>query len=303
MNEKVLEGRTAIVTGAGRGLGRAYALALAASGANVIVNDLGTDVAGGGRDQTLAHEVVDAILASGGKAIANSSDIAEAAGGRSLVEQALGTFSRIDIVVNNAGILQAKPFAETSCEDFDMHMRVHLGGHVNVSRAAWPHLSRQRYGRVIMTESGAGLYGLRNHSAYSAAKGAVHGLMRALAHDGLDDGILVNAVSPGGFSRMHEAANLAPEMLEWTKRVMAPELVAPFIVWLASEACTSTGKVYSAWSGRIARISIGSGAGFTSHALSPSLIAAHISEIDATHNLYEPRDSVDEISRWIPLPE
>lgn len=294
-----LSNRVAIVTGAGRGLGRAYAEALTERGARVVVNDLGTDGEGSGSDPAIAQSVVDEIISKGGKAVADNSDITDTAMSRAIVERAIETFGDIDIVINNAGICGNQAFTDTSLADFERYWRIHVAGSINLIQAAWPHLVSKNYGRVVLTESGAGLYGLRGQSAYSAAKGAVHGLMRTLAIEGRDHGILVNAVSPGGFSRMHEAAIDDPDMLDWTRRSMPPELVAPALVWLASDACRVSGEVYSVWSGRMARVGIGTGAGLYDRSLTPEAIRDHYSEVADTIPLYEAADSLDEIAAWL----
>lgn len=298
MDNISLQGRVAVVTGAGRALGRAYAILLAQYGAKVVVNDLGTDASGYGASSTLAQEVVEEIRAAGGEALANGADVSSVEGGRSIVQQAVDAWGRIDIVVNNAGICGSQPFAEATLQDFEHYWRIHLGGHVNVTGAAWPLMQKQRYGRVITTSSGAGLYGLQGQATYAAAKGAIHGLMRALAIEGADSGIRVNSICPGGYSRMHDAAISDPATLELLRQSMPPELVAPAIVWLASEACTVSGEEFSVWSGRIARIGIGTGLGYLDRELTAEKIAANWAEVDSLDNFYEPRSSVDEVTHW-----
>ena len=293
-----LKNRVAVVTGAGRALGRAYALLLAEYGAKVVVNDLGTDGEGYGSSPAVAQQVVDEIRAKGGEAQADAADVASVDGGRSIVQQALDTWGRIDIVVNNAGICGSKPFAESTLADFEHYWRIHVGGHVNVTRAAWPYLQKQGYGRVIMTSSGAGLYGLHGQSTYSAAKGAIHGLMRTLAIEGAEHGIRVNGILPGGFSRMHEAAISDPAVLDMMRRAMPPELVAPAVVWLASESCDVSGEEFAVWSGRIARVGIGTGPGYVDSALTAEKISRHREMLDALANFYEPRNAIDEVTHW-----
>src|SRR5579872_3929850 len=184
MAEVSMEGRVALVTGAGRALGRAYALLLAQRGASVVVNDLGTDHDGGGHDASLAEAVVDEIRAAGGRAVADSSDVSSEAGGRAVVERALASFGRIDAVVANAGIHMAASFEETSLADFRRQIDNAVSGTVAVLHAAWPHFRAQGYGRVVTTGSGGGIFGLAGVSAYGAAKGAVQGLTRVLAIEG-----------------------------------------------------------------------------------------------------------------------
>lgn len=298
-NERVsLDGKVAIITGAGRGLGRAYALLFAERGARVVVNDLGTSVEGSGASAAVAREVADLIVTRGGKAVANGDDVGSSAGGKAIVQQALDAFGRLDIVVNNAGICRDLPFAETTLADFEHYWRIHVGGHINVISAAWPVMTKQKYGRIIATSSGAGLFGLRNQATYSAAKGAIHGLMRTLAIEGADHGIRVNSICPGGFSRMHEAAFPDPAVADMMRAAMPPELVAPAVVWLASDACHVTGQELSVWGGRIVRIAIGSGQGYVSRQLTPEQIAENWARIDSVEGLYEPLDGVDDVAHW-----
>jgi NAD(P)-dependent dehydrogenase (short-subunit alcohol dehydrogenase family) len=286
-----LEGRVAIVTGAGRGLGRAYALALGRHGARVVVNNRDTRT-GSPSDSSVAQAVVDEIRTAGGTAIANHADVVEA--GFQLVDHTIDAFGRVDIIVNNAGILKFTSFGETTLEEFERHWRSHLAGHVNVTHAAWPLLLEQGYGRVIMVGSGSGLYGLRSQSCYAAAKGAVHGLMRTLALEGRDSGVLVNSIYPGGYSRMVADAELAPGVAEWMKNTMPAELVAPMVVWLASDQCSVSGQAFSVWAGRVARVVIGSGRGLIDQDLTPQLIEQQYATISSAEGLHEPIDAVDE---------
>jgi NAD(P)-dependent dehydrogenase (short-subunit alcohol dehydrogenase family) len=293
-----LKGRVAVITGAGRGLGRAYALAFAERGAQLVINDLGSGVDGSGSCSAVAEEVAALIRANGGQAVAESSDVGDSGGGRAIVQRALDAYGRLDIVVNNAGICRDRPFEQTTLEDFELNWRIHVGGHVNVTRAAWPIMVRQGHGRIIATASGAGLFGLRNQSAYSSAKGAIHGLMRTLSIEGAAHGILVNCVCPGGFSRMHEAAFTDPAVLAMMRDAMPPELVAPALIWLASDECRVTGQELSVWSGRVARVVVGTGSGLFDRQLSPERIRDEWGRITAVDGLYEARDGVDDVVHW-----
>jgi len=208
-----MEGRVAIVTGAGRALGRAYALLLAARGASVVVNDLGTDQDGGGHDGSLAEAVVEEIRAAGGAAVADSSDVSSEAGGKAVVERALASFGQLDAVVANAGIHMAASFEDTSLADFRRQIDNAVSGTVAVLHAAWPHFKAQGYGRVVTTGSGGGIFGLAGVSAYGAAKGAVQGLTRVLAIEGKPHGILVNMIAPGWIP-VERHAGAATEALE-----------------------------------------------------------------------------------------
>jgi NAD(P)-dependent dehydrogenase (short-subunit alcohol dehydrogenase family) len=195
-----LEGKVAVVTGAGRGLGRAYVELLAERGARVVVNDLGTDVSGFGKDSTIAEQVPDLIRSRGGEAIADDSDVSTPEGGSALIARTIEHFGRIDLLVNNAGICGSQLFEDATLADFDHYWRVHLGGPVNTVKAAWPHMVAQRYGKIILTTSVVGLFGMRGQATYAAAKSAVVGLMCILAIEGAEHGILVNTISPVGYT-------------------------------------------------------------------------------------------------------
>ncbi|WP_063619088.1 MULTISPECIES: SDR family NAD(P)-dependent oxidoreductase [Sphingobium] len=299
MPDCTMDGRVVIVTGAGRGIGRAHAMLLAERGAAVLVNDLGTDANGLGADSGPAQETADAIVALGGRAVANTDDVASEAGGQAMVDAALSAFGRIDAVVNNAGIVGVKGFAETSIADFEHYWRIHFVGHYAVTRAAWPHFVRQGYGRVVMTTSASGLYGLKDQTPYAAAKGAIQGFTRALAHEGADHGILVNAIAPGGFSRMHMASELNEATLQWGRKMMPPELVAPAALWLASEACTVNGEMFSVWSGRVARVHIGTAEGYFDRDLTAEKILENYSQVAVMDNFHAPHNALEEVSHWM----
>ena len=179
MNEHSFEGRVAVVTGAGRGIGRAYALLLARRGARVVINDLGGSMEGVGADAEPASAVAAEIVDAGGVAIADSNDVASAGGAQALVDAAVERFGRLDILINNAGIIRWAGFPDADADNLATHLAVHVGGSFNTTRAAWPYMVEQGYGRVVMTTS-AGMFGLPNNVSYAAAKGAVIGLTRSL---------------------------------------------------------------------------------------------------------------------------
>jgi len=288
-----------IITGAGRGLGRTYALELAKYGANVVVNDLGTDVDGHGSDQGVAQSVVNEIHAIGSKAMANTGDITDPKQAQKIIDQTIEEFGKIDAIINNAGIVGYKSFAESTLEDFEHFWKIHVGGTINVTKAAWPKFQNQGYGRVVLTASGAGLYGLHSNSTYSCAKGAIHGLMRTLALEGRENGIVVNSICPGGFTRMHDASIMSEKDLEQTRSAMPLEVVAPAIVWLVSDSCHVSGEEFAVWSGRVARIAIGTGPGYYSRQLVADDLMTHYDEISNVMPLYEPKDVLDEVSAWL----
>jgi NAD(P)-dependent dehydrogenase (short-subunit alcohol dehydrogenase family) len=282
-----LEGKVAVVTGAGGGLGRAYVELLAERGARVVVNDLGTDVSGFGRDATIAEDVADHIRSRGGEAIANDSDVSTPDGGSDLIATTLEHFGRVDLLVNNAGICGSQAFEDATLEDFDHYWRVHVGGPVNTVKAAWPHMVAQRYGKVVLTTSVSGLFGLRGQATYAAAKCAVVGLMRILAIEGAEHGILVNTISPAAYTRMHPAAGSRTPEAEG-RRTMPVEAVAPAIVWLASDECSETNSIYNVTAGAIQRIAIVMGPGFHDPHLSPESIAANFAKVQAIEGFSEP---------------
>jgi NAD(P)-dependent dehydrogenase (short-subunit alcohol dehydrogenase family) len=289
MTERIsLEGKAAVVTGAGRGLGRAYVELLAERGARVVVNDLGTDVSGFGKDSTIAEQVADLIRSRGGEAIANDSDVSTPEGGSDLIATTIEHFGRIDLLVNNAGICESQLFEDATLDDFDRHWRVHLGGPVNTVKAAWPYMVAQRSGKIILTTSVSGLVGLRGQATYAAAKCAVIGLMRILAIEGAEHGILVNTIAPVGYTRMHPAAVIQRLAEADGKAAMPVEAVAPAIVWLASDSCSETNSIYSVEAGAIQRVAIVTGPGFYDPHLTPESIAENYAKVESIEGFSEP---------------
>ncbi|MCA3238451.1 MAG: SDR family NAD(P)-dependent oxidoreductase [Curvibacter sp.] len=242
------KGRVAIVTGAGGGLGRQHALALARRGARVVVNDLGGARDGSGGSATAAQAVVDEIRAAGGEAMADAASVTDFGAVQTMVQQAVDAWGRVDILVNNAGILRDKTFAKMDVADFRLVLDVHLMGAVHCCKAVWPHMTAQKYGRIVMTTSSSGLYGNFGQSNYGAAKLALVGLMQTLAIEGAKHDIRVNCLAPTAATRMTE--DLMPaEVL----RALRPEAVVPAMLVLASEAaptrttlCAGAGSVEAA---------------------------------------------------------
>ncbi|MGH3443145.1 MAG: SDR family oxidoreductase [Nitriliruptorales bacterium] len=250
------EGRVAIVTGAGGGLGREHALLLASRGAKVVVNDLGVDRHGEHAGQPLAEKVVGEITDAGGEAVANGDSVDTWEGGESIVKTALDAFGRVDIVINNAGILRDVSFKNLEPDQLDAVLKVHLYGAFHVTKAAWEHLRENGYGRIVNTSSGSGLYGNFGQTNYSAAKLGLVGLTRTLAQEGQKYGINANAVAPIAASRMTE--DIFPEALF---ERLGPEYVSPLVAYLVSEACSATGQVFYAGGGYYARVAIMEGTG------------------------------------------
>jgi NAD(P)-dependent dehydrogenase (short-subunit alcohol dehydrogenase family) len=223
-------GRVAIVTGAGGGLGRLHALGLAARGAKVVVNDLGGAVDGSGGSASAAQKVVEEIKAAGGEAIANGASVTDFDAVQAMVQQAIDTWGRVDIVVNNAGILRDKSFAKMELSDFRLVLDVHLMGAVHLTKAVWPHMVAAKYGRILMTTSSTGLYGNFGQSNYGAAKMALVGLMQTLSIEGAKHGIHVNCLAPTAATRMTEGL-LPAEVME----AIRPEAVVPAMLVAVSE--------------------------------------------------------------------
>lgn len=239
--------RVVIVTGAGGGLGRSHALAFAARGARVVVNDLGVSTLGEGGSATPAQKVVDEIIAAGGEAVANYDSVLD---GEKIVQTALDNFGRIDILINNAGILRDKSFHKMTEEDWDLVYNVHVKGAFKLTHAAWPHLRDQEYGRIVFTSSASGLYGNFGQANYSMAKLGLHGLAQTLALEGRAKNILVNSIAPVAGSRMTETIMPADVVAK-----LKPEYVSPLVLWLASEANRdNSGGVFEVGAGYMAKL-------------------------------------------------
>jgi NAD(P)-dependent dehydrogenase (short-subunit alcohol dehydrogenase family) len=241
------DGKVAIVTGAGGGLGRQHALELARRGAKVIVNDLGGAVDGAGGNSAAAEAVVAEIKAAGGEAMANGSSVTDDAGVANMIAQTMDKWGRIDVIVANAGILRDKSFSKMEIPDFELVVNVHLMGTVKPIKAAWEIMKTQNYGRIVVTTSSSGLYGNFGQSNYGAAKMGIIGLMQTLKIEGQKNNIHVNAISPVAATRMTENLGIPPEIFEKLK----PEYVTPGVVYLCSEEAP-TGAILTAGAGAFA---------------------------------------------------
>ena len=269
------KGQVAIVTGAGGGLGRQHALALAARGAKVMVNDLGGARDGSGGSATAAEAVVAEIRAAGGEALANSASVTDFAAVEAMVAQAVAAWGRVDILINNAGILRDKTFAKMDIADFALVVDVHLMGAVHCCKAVWPLMNAQKYGRIVMTTSSSGLYGNFGQSNYGAAKMALVGLMQTLALEGAKNNIHVNALAPTAATRMTEG--LMPEAV---LAALKPEAVVPAMLVLASrEAPTRTILCAGAGTFEAAHITLTQGVWLGTDPQTPERLAERLAEV------------------------
>ena len=271
------KGRVAIVTGAGGGLGRQHALALAVRGAKLVVNDLGgaRDGSGGSGSVSAAQAVVDEIKAAGGEAIANGASVTDYLAVQAMVQQAIDTWGRVDILINNAGILRDKSFAKMEIADFELVMDVHLMGAVHCCKAVWPHMNAQKYGRIVMTTSSSGLYGNFGQSNYGAAKMALVGLMQTLSIEGAKNDIRVNCLAPTALTRMTEG--LMPEAV---LQALKPEAVVPaMLVMVSTDAPTRTILCAGAGTFEAANITLTQGVHLGMDSDTPEQLAERLTEV------------------------
>ncbi len=247
MSELRFDDRVAVITGGGRGLGRAYAELLAARGAKVVVNDLGVSLKGDGIGEDPAGETVNAIKAAGGEAVANADSVATPEGGRAIIQSALDHYGRIDILIHNAGVVRRSPLAEMSYEDFEFVLDVHLRGAFHVVRPAFPLMCKAGYGRVVLTGSINGLYGNYQNANYSTAKAGTQGLSSVVALEGAAHNVKSNVILPAAVTRMSEGVDTS------AFPPMPPEMVAATVGWLCHESCSVTGEMLVSAAGRVAR--------------------------------------------------
>ncbi|MFJ3892059.1 SDR family NAD(P)-dependent oxidoreductase [Streptomyces sp. NPDC090083] len=291
MSEFGFEGRVAVVTGAGRGLGRAYARLLAERGAKVVVNDLGGSMEGEGSDAGPAQKVVDQIVAAGGEAVADTHDVSTQAGGEAIIATATETFGRIDVLVNNAGIIRYAGLPEIELDNLERHLAVHLLGSFTTMRAAWPHFVEQGYGRVVLTTS-SGMFGMDNNLSYAAAKAGTVGMARSAKLAGEPHNIKVNLIAPAAMTRMGGGPEEEPAETAEGMPYMPSAAVAPMVAYLAHEDCPVSGEIYTAGAGRFARVFLASTEGYAHEGGDASVedVAKNWDAINDEKGYYVPAD-------------
>jgi NAD(P)-dependent dehydrogenase (short-subunit alcohol dehydrogenase family) len=287
MGQLRYDGRVAIVTGGGRGLGRSYARLLASRGASVLVNDNGAALDGTGGSEEPAKGVVEEILAAGGIAAADSHSVASAEGGDAIVAHALEAFGRVDILINNAGILRDKAFHNMTHEMWDAVHGTHLRGAFNVTKPAYAKMRAQGHGRIVMTSSPSGTYGNFGQANYSSAKMGLVGLARTISAEGAKYDVKANVISPNAATRMTEGltGELGPSM--------APEKVAPVVAYLCHESCQLAGEILTAGAGRIARVFVGEAAGIFNPSATIEDVAAYVAGMAQDTHYTTPRGVPD----------
>jgi NAD(P)-dependent dehydrogenase (short-subunit alcohol dehydrogenase family) len=283
------DGKVAIITGAGGGLGRAHALELARRGARIVVNDLGGSVAGEGGDKGPAQKVVDEIEALGGEAVANGDSVATPEGGEAIVGAAVDAFGTVDIVINNAGILRDKSFHNMTPDLMNPVIDVHLKGAFYVTQPAWKIMRDKGYGRVVNTASNAGILGNFGQANYGAAKMGLVGFTHVLGIEGAKANIKVNAIAPVALTRMTE------DLLGGFGEKLAPETVTPVVTYLASQECAVTGEAFSVAGGQVSRFFVGRTAGYFNPALTVEDVRDHLDEIEDRDGYTVPIGTSDEI--------
>ncbi len=294
MSDLGFDGKVAIITGSGGGLGRQHALMLASRGALVVVNDLGGAVDGSGSDAGAAQRVVAEIRALGGEAAPDINTVATVEGGAAIVQSAIDAFGTIDIVINNAGILRDKSFQNMTPDLVDAVFDVHLKGAFNVTQPAFVKMREQGYGRIVSTSSSAGIFGNFGQTNYGAAKMGLVGFTRVLAVEGAKYNIRANAIAPLAFTRMTE------DLLGPVGEKLDPKFVAPLVTYLSHESCESTGRTYSVGGGRVAEVFIGEAPGFHDPELTPESLAANWDTVTNRDGYTVPASSPEETALYLP---
>lgn len=305
------ENDVVIITGAGRGLGREYALAFAARGAAVVVNDPGTEITEAGEESNVADAVVAEIVAAGGRAIASCQGVGTRADGQAIVQAAIDAFGKVTVLVNNAGIISFAPLCEISDEDWRAMQTVTLDGAFYMCLAAWPHFAAQGFGRIVNTTSNAGFAGNETLGAYGAAKLAVAGLTKCLAQEAVGTGITVNAIAPMAVTRMNRDAFFGgsePVGDDWQEDIRAgrcpmgpPSIVAPTVLWLAAHENRVNGEIFSSSSGKVARVGFVVGEGYFNPEHSPEDLADNAERIRRLGGYLDVKSTADELSIIPPL--
>jgi NAD(P)-dependent dehydrogenase (short-subunit alcohol dehydrogenase family) len=290
--------RVAIITGAGGGLGKSHALLLASRGAAIVVNDLGGNPDGTGSGQTMAEITVKEIEQAGGRAIPNYDSVSTPEGGKAIVQAALDEYGRVDIVINNAGILRDKSFAKLAPEDLDAVLDVHLRGAFFVTQPAFAVMKERQYGRIIVTASAAGVFGNFGQTNYGAAKMGLVGLSNVLAVEGAKYNITSNVIAPLARTRLTE------DLLGPFGEKLKPEQISGLVAYLVSEECTLSHEIFSVGGGRVARVFVGLAPGWfggVDSVPTPEQVRSHIDEISATDGFTIPRSAQDELMALAPL--
>ncbi len=308
-NELRFDGQVAVITGAGGGLGKEHALLLASRGARIVVNDIGGSVTGVGSNSAAASAVAEEIRQRGGEAVADGHSVTTAESGQAIIDAAVRTWGRVDIVINNAGIVRDSPFEEITTDRLEPLLDVHLKGAFYVTRPAWKVMREQRYGRILNTCSAAGILGAAGMSNYGAAKTGLIGFTRVLAAEGADQNIKVNAIAPIAYTRMlaHSVEGAAPQddtsaqavldhLVAQYLQKLDPALVAPVVAFLTHNRCPVTGEIYTVGAGHVARFFIGRTKGFYSPALTIEDVRDHLDEIRDTADYTVPGGPADEMS-------
>ncbi len=287
------DGKVAIITGAGGGLGRQHALMMAKRGALIVVNDLGGSIDGVGSNDSAAQIVVDEIKAIGGEAVADHNTVATPEGGQAIVQTAIDTYGRVDIVINNAGILRDKAFHNMTPDLLNPVLDVHLKGAFYVTQPAFVHMREQGYGRIISTSSAAGVFGNFGQTNYGAAKMGLVGFTRVLGVEGARFNIKANAIAPLAMTRMTE------DILGALKDKLAPELVSPLVAYLAHEDCPVSGQLFSVGGGRVAHVFLGETNGYYSPTLTPEDVQNNWETITARDNFSVPNNLGEETAMFL----
>lgn len=292
-----LDGRVAIVTGAGGGVGRAHALALAERGAAVVVNDLGLSLQGAGGSPEVAQGVVDEITAAGGRAVADAHSVSDPDQARAIVATAIEEFGRVDIIVNNAGVLDDQMLGDTDDAYVDRVLDTHLRGAITICRAVWKPMAEQGHGRIVNTSSGA-VFGSAGGTIYQSAKAGLIGLTRSIALAGADSGIVANAIMPTAYTRM-TATIPDPTFREFMERTFPPERVAAFALVLAADDVAVSGECFLVGGGRVARAFLGVTQGYISSDPTPEDFAAHLGQVLETDGMFVPEDRAAEFNSYL----